>query len=757
MTDYTFRPTASAEFVNWSNPSIWEGGVVPNSPDADVDFPTVTETNSGQPYISFVSIQAGESFAVHSVALRDYLLIYGSLSVSGNLTQYANGEIDMSGGTLTAGTINNDGYDIQGDGRIIVDTLTNDTLIIGNNLTIDATTLINNGTLAAGGGVIAVNVGTGGLSGLAGGTLSSGGLEAFTGGTLALHAGEVITVDAATITLGGGAITSRDPLTGQDIALTSSLHSIAAAGTLIVQNGSYHFGQLEVAGTLSVVGGGQLSADRLVIAPGGHLEGNGTLNSAVENDGVIQAGQASDGESGNWGTLTVAGAIMGSGSLEVLPGHVGEGRFDPSYGATLELNGPTAENVLFDDRLGTLRLDQPTSFTGAITTASAGTVVLAGVSLASIMGVSYAGDSTGGTLTLQEAGGALTLRFLGSHVLDNFTLAAGPQVLSSDPPSLQITISGHGILPGQDFNGDGHSDILWQNVNGAVSTWHATGSGASDGIVQDTYDAYVVTSWTAVDSFDFNGDGRADILWHNQNGAIAIWDGTASGFIQSSYVDSNISSGASIVGAGDFDGDGRDDVLFRKDDGSIFAARSDGSVLQIGYGQGYSHDSVGTSWIVEGVADFSGDGKADILWRYADGSLSTWEANGSPASGIAFHENSWSHQPIDLAWHVVGLGDFDGDGRADILWRHDNGSVSVWTSTGSGGFAENQFNAYAATGWSVAEVGDFNGDGRADILWRYATGQTSIWHSTGSGWEQNTYHDESVGMDWTIAAHHFLL
>ena len=323
-----------------------------------------------------------------------------------------------------------------------------------------------------------------------------------------------------------------------------------------------------------------------------------------------------------------------------------------------------------------------------------------------------------------------------------------PGALSSDPTSVMIGVTGAGIAATGDYNGDAHSDILWQNPNGAVSTWHPTGTGLNEGIAQDTYDASVATSWHAIDSFDFNGDGRADILWRNNDGTIAVWEGIATGFNQSSYIETQPTS-AVIVGAGDFDGDGKGDLLFRNADGSIFEQRSYGTFIQ----NTYSHTSVGTAWQVEGVADFTGDGKADILWRNTDGSLSTWDAPLSPAGGNGFQENSWFHDPIDRSWHVVGLSDFNGDGRADILWRNDNGAVSVWTSTGNGGFAENQFNASATSDWSVAEVGDFNGDGLADLLWRNTAGQISIWHSTGSGWVQNTYLDSSVGTDWTIAAH----
>ena len=40
-------------------------------------------------------------------------------------------------------------------------------------------------------------------------------------------------------------------------------------------------------------------------------------------------------------------------------------------------------------------------------------------------------------------------------------------------------------------------------------------------------------------------------------------------------------------------------------------------------------------------------------------------------------------QQMGNDWHVLGLGDFNGDSKADILWRHDSGAVAVWTMNGA--------------------------------------------------------------------------
>ncbi|MBF0317036.1 MAG: VCBS repeat-containing protein [Nitrospirae bacterium] len=75
----------------------------------------------------------------------------------------------------------------------------------------------------------------------------------------------------------------------------------------------------------------------------------------------------------------------------------------------------------------------------------------------------------------------------------------------------------------KDFNGDGISDVLWQNVNTGMvyiylinndGSMHSSGSPAT---VSDR-------NWNIKDVGDYNGDGKSDILWqNNQTGLIYIW------------------------------------------------------------------------------------------------------------------------------------------------------------------------------------------------------------------------------------------
>ena len=51
--------------------------------------------------------------------------------------------------------------------------------------------------------------------------------------------------------------------------------------------------------------------------------------------------------------------------------------------------------------------------------------------------------------------------------------------------------------------------------------------------------------------------------------------------------------------------------------------------------------------------------------------------------------------------------------------------------------------------WTIEGVGDFNGDGKADILWRHSSGLVSIWLMNGTS-ISGIGNPASVGSDWTI-------
>jgi hypothetical protein len=135
---------------------------------------------------------------------------------------------------------------------------------------------------------------------------------------------------------------------------------------------------------------------------------------------------------------------------------------------------------------------------------------------------------------------------------------------------------------------------------------------------------------------------------------------------------------------------------------------------------------------VAGVGDFNGDGRDDILWRNSDGRMSNWLglANGGYQDNAA---NAYTSVPT--SWQVVGVGDFNGDTRNDILWRNDDGRITNWLGLANGGYQDNAGNSstFVPLSWQVASIGDFNGDGRDDILWRNDDGRITNWLGLANG------------------------
>jgi hypothetical protein len=122
--------------------------------------------------------------------------------------------------------------------------------------------------------------------------------------------------------------------------------------------------------------------------------------------------------------------------------------------------------------------------------------------------------------------------------------------------------------------------------------------------------------------------------------------------------------------------------------------------------------------------DFTGDLKTDVLWRHATGGdVWLWPMDGAQRSAELYVKTV-----AEAGWAIRGLGDQTGDGQADLLWRHaPTGMLYLWTMNGSAVEAE----TYVGTvepAYDIVGTGDYNGDGKTDILWRHLTnGQVWLW------------------------------
>ncbi|MGB9367024.1 MAG: FG-GAP-like repeat-containing protein [Xanthobacteraceae bacterium] len=134
-------------------------------------------------------------------------------------------------------------------------------------------------------------------------------------------------------------------------------------------------------------------------------------------------------------------------------------------------------------------------------------------------------------------------------------------------------------------------------------------------------------------------------------------------------------------------------------------------------------DFLGLANIVTG--DFNGDGRSDVLGVNGSGALHLWEMNGTSLVG------GGSVFQLPAGWQIAGVADFNGDGKADILGISGTGALYQWLMDGNNvtaGGAPFQLPA----GWHVGGLADFNGDHKADILGVSDTGSLYLWQMDGA-------------------------
>ena len=248
-------------------------------------------------------------------------------------------------------------------------------------------------------------------------------------------------------------------------------------------------------------------------------------------------------------------------------------------------------------------------------------------------------------------------------------------------------------------------------------------------------------------SADWSGDGKGDVLAVDGNGALLMYRGNGSGGFTAPYpaIGSGWGSFTALM-ATELSGDGRIDLLARTSDGSLLMYRGNG---RGGFLTG-TGESLGGGWqgftALVAPGDFSGDGHPDILARQADGALLLYRGNGD--SGF-----TGSAQVVGGGWQsftaLLGPGDWNGDGKVDVLARGADGSLLLYRGNGQAGWVTGSGEPIGA-GWggftALTAGGDFSGDALPDILARASDGGLLMYRGNGSGGFVAPY--PQVGAGW---------
>jgi hypothetical protein len=119
--------------------------------------------------------------------------------------------------------------------------------------------------------------------------------------------------------------------------------------------------------------------------------------------------------------------------------------------------------------------------------------------------------------------------------------------------------------------------------------------------------------------------------------------------------------------------------------------------------------------------DFTGDGSSDLLWfNPGTSQVAYWPMSASRAPGTGktapVSRNGGFTYNVTPGYFVGAVGDFNGDGYADLVFTSANRDLWMWTNIHGGHFSSVQFGTYPAN-WQLVGAADIDGDGHDDLLW----------------------------------------
>ena len=541
-----------------------------------------------------------------------------------------------------------------------------------------------------------------------------------------------------------------------------TIYSSGSATSAFVRDGGSAFvrgygritsANIESGGVMDVLSSGYVYS--AFVSSGALLKNSGGLLGDVR---VLNGGTVVCNAGTVWGQVSAGGDIVFSGgwtdTLSVSSG--GRVRvanyLDFSYSGGIVLFGGTmdfdisnqaspSESVLLDGFDQIDDIDAKGIFTLTVSdTQKEGTYKLA----------SYA-DTFNKSITVKSIEGAdLGTLSIGSKTTIgeyDYTLSMG-----GSEDVLSVTIEAAVPVPvgtaKSDIDGNGISDVMfvWTGEHGDGNYQHGywmngTSEWQSVGVAHPA-------EWDNLGCYDMSGDGKADsVLFGNVTSEAGIHGAYIGYYADANDLDANWVNIGYLTNEDNIDwknavgnltgnASGANSIVWYTYELGALGVWTDGTENWVQIGSGFD-----STWTLIGCGDFNGDGKDQVVMSHN--------------SGEEYHaidiDGAWTNLGAsDSGWTFRAIGDFSGDSKDDIVAFHkETGIVAIWGD----GLASNwnQLGQLDAKDWFIVGCGDYNSDGNDDLLVRqistgmlgyYSSGDMTAWTELGRG----------VDMNWTVIA-----